>query len=749
MQQQAFPKRLPRGGRTTHAVKLGLGLALVVCAAAPLWADQAQPAEAAQCSALKKKGDATWKACFQTLTRSQNAFLRAEGFWGIGDYRTANDVFRVAQKAAEKDPAVRTRWGRMYLDHYQRDDAKDLFQEALKLKEDYPPALVGMALVAGEQFEGQAIKFAESALKADPKLYEAQELIARVALEDSDREKAAAAARKAADIAPEALDGLAILATIDFLNDKADSPWMKRILEFNPKYGKAYAIAAHFFIINRRYDEGIAAYRKSLELDPEQWDARSDMGVNMMRLGLEDEARKQLEMCYNAGYQSPETVNSLRLLDSYKDYITTKTPNGNILRLHKKEANLLRPYFETELDRAVATYTKKYGFKLTKPVQVEVYPNHEDFAVRTVSMPGLGALGVTFGYVVAMDSPSARKPGQWHWAETLWHELSHVFMLEMTNHRVPRWFTEGLSTYEETAAGWGDRLDPGSIAAMKEKKLLPIAELDRGFMHPTYPDQVTVSYYQAGRILTFINEKWGMPKIVAMAHDFGDNASTPDVIRKELLVTPEEFDKQFMAWQNPQVEKTVNNFDDWRKRVRTVSASAKAKKWDEVITEGSAIRDLYPDYVEMGSIYEFLADAYEAKGDKAKMLSELETYAKIGGRDPETLKKLAKMQIAGGRKQEAVKTLEALHFIFLQDEISHQELGDLYMEFKNPNGAIREFGAVLNQAKPLDPAGAHYGLARAYLAVNRKDDAKEEVISALEAAPGLKPAQKLLLELSE
>jgi len=48
-------------------------------------------------------------------------------------------------------------------------------------------------------------------------------------------------------------------------------------------------------------------------------------------------------------------------------------------------------------------YKWKYKMKLDKPVQVEVYPDHEDFAVRTLGMPGLGALGVTFGDVVAMD----------------------------------------------------------------------------------------------------------------------------------------------------------------------------------------------------------------------------------------------------------------------------------------------------------------------------------------------------------
>ncbi len=78
------------------------------------------------------------------------------------------------------------------------------------------------------------------------------------------------------------------------------------------------------------------------------------------------------------GYQSSETKNSLTLLDSYKNFETFKTPT-TILRLQKKEAALLRPYFQSELDRAIATYEKKYKFKLSVPVQVEVYPESRRF----------------------------------------------------------------------------------------------------------------------------------------------------------------------------------------------------------------------------------------------------------------------------------------------------------------------------------------------------------------------------------
>jgi len=708
----------------------------------------ATPADALPCEALRHKGDPNARACYQRLTRALDPAVQAEGFWGMGDYKSANDAFRAATKLRDKDPAPRTRWGRMYLEHWQGAEAQDLFQEAIKIKEDYAPALLGLALVAGEQFEGQAISFAEKALKADPKAYEAYEIISRVHLEDGNPPKAAESAHKALDINPEALDAMAVLGTMDLLNDKGTSSWMTKVLEINPHYGNAYAIAAHFFIINRRYDEGIAQYRKALELDPALNSARSDMGVNMMRLGQEDEARKQLEQAYSAGYQNPETVNSLRLLDSYKNYDTFRTPT-TILRLSKKESALIDPYFQAEFDRALATYEKKYKYKLTRPVQIEAYPNHDDFAVRTLGMPGLGALGVTFGYVVAMDSPSARPPGQWHWASTMWHELSHVYALEMTNHRVPRWFTEGLAVYEETAAApdWGDRLDPGAINAIKGKKLLPVADLDRGFMHPTYPEQVTVSYFQGGKICSYIAQEWGYDRLIAMLHDFSDKLTTPEVIEKELHMKPEEFDKKFMAWLEPQTQKTVDNFDEWRKRVRTLSGLIKDKKWDDAIREGEAIRDMYTEYVEKGSVYEFLSQAWLAKGDKLKAMAELERYSKIGGRDPQTLKQLSELLLEQGRKKDAAAVLERLNLIYLADEEAHSRLGAISLDLGNAKVAAREYQAVLN-LKPTDPAAAHLGLAVAYKMDNRINDAREEVISSLEAAPGFKPAQKLLLELS-
>src|SRR5437879_2141971 len=130
----------------------------------------AQTADPAQCQVLRHRGDPEARACFQRLTRVTDPAVQAEGFWGLGDYKAANDSFRAAVKLHDKDPDLRVRWGRMYLEHWQPGDASDLFQEALMIKKDYAPAMVGLALVASESFEGKAIEIAGKALEIDPKL---------------------------------------------------------------------------------------------------------------------------------------------------------------------------------------------------------------------------------------------------------------------------------------------------------------------------------------------------------------------------------------------------------------------------------------------------------------------------------------------------------------------------------------------------------------------------------------------------
>ena len=147
--------------------------------------------------------------------------------------------------------------------------------------------------------------------------------------------------------------------------------------------------------------------------------------------------------------------------------------------------------------------------------------------MRTVGLAGLGALGVCFGPVLAIDSPSAREIGQFNWGSTLWHELAHTVTLGRDGGKVPRWFGEGLSVREERRArpGLGRRRDASSSCApCRRASCCRWATLNNGFVRPTGPDQVAISYYQASLVVEWIEAQRGFPAILELLEAYRDGA---------------------------------------------------------------------------------------------------------------------------------------------------------------------------------------------------------------------------------
>jgi tetratricopeptide (TPR) repeat protein len=604
-----------------------------------------------------------------------------------------------------------------------------------------------MAMVSADGFDAKTEEFAAKAIALDPKLVEAHEFMANLALENQKQKLAIEEADTALTLNSDALEAMAVHAAIELLADRSPDAWLSRIRAVNPSYGEGYALIGYQLVLNRRYTDGVTYYRRAIEADPRLWSAHEQLGINLMRLGEEDEPKKELQLAYENGQTDAATVNSLTLLDSYKNFVTIRD-DSTILRLRKNEADLLLPYIQPELHKAIATYQKKYKMTLPGPVQLELYPDHEDFAVRTMGMPGLGALGVTFGEVVAMDSPSGRKPGDFNWGSTLWHELSHVYILSATNHRVPRWFTEGLAVHEEGQANpeWANRLTPEVLVAIRDKKLLPVADIDRGFIIPEYPAQVTVSYFEAGSMCDFIQERWGADALLGMVHSYAALKSTPEAIQANLKLSTDDFDKAYMAWLTKQVGSEPAEFDHWRSGLKELAGQGHEKNYDAVLASAPGLLSLYPQYVGDASAYLLLAAAQLGKHDKSGATATLREYEKMGGEAPETLNELATLEEEQGDKKAAVATLDRINYIYPENEGLHRRLGELWLAQGNNAGAVREFTAVL-ALSPIDKAGAQYELAQAYFAQGDKAKAEESVLAALEVAPGFRPAQKLLLEI--
>ena len=93
---------------------------------------------------------------------------------------------------------------------------------------------------------------------------------------------------------------------------------------------------------------------------------------------------------------------------------------------------------------------------------------------------------------------------------------------------------------------WRNRATPDVLVAIRDKKLLPVEKLDRGFVYPDYPAQVIVSYFQAGSICDFISEKWNESKLLDMVHSYAMLSLRPPskkLIQQDLGLSPQEFDQ--------------------------------------------------------------------------------------------------------------------------------------------------------------------------------------------------------------
>lgn len=713
------------------------------------------------------------KDCYsRLLAATSNPLTQAEAAWQLGDIQRANSLFREAVRLDERSARSRVRWGRLFLETHQYADAMKLFSEALDSFPDDVYAKLGIAHVYAERFEGEVRTLVNQVLSENADLLDAHLLAARMSLEEGQLGDADNSLDRAARIAQlqkqPPLEIYALRAVLDLARGRDSASmsrdaWVTRALAYNPRYGSVFEALAHFEVMRRRYREAAPLLRRAVEVQPDLWSAHAELGANLLRLGMIDEARQHLATAYSGDPYSPTTVNTLRLLDRVNEVevssaqISVPAAAGEAasqvevrLRLNRKEAAVLRPYVLTVARDSITTFSRRYGFQPREPVTVELYPDHDDFAVRVAALPGIGLLGVTFGYLVAMDSPSGRAAGDFHWGSVLWHEMAHVFTLEATDHRVPRWLSEGISVFEEWRTGPtpGVVVTPDAIEALHQGRFLPIADLDAGFIRPQYPRQVQVSYLQAGLICLFIEQRWGFEQLPALLRQFTRETSTQAAVEATFKLPAKEFDKQFDAFVRQRYATLLARYDEWPKLSQAALKATQSEQWSDAIDAARKATEIYPEHTGPGSPYLLLAHALDKSGDRNQAIEVLMQYRNAGGWDPQAMRELSAWFDAAGRTQEATEVLVALNYVDPMSADLHAQLGERLLAGDRAEGALREFEALL-ALNAHDTAPAKFGMARALRVLGDTSASRRYLLDSLATAPHYRPAQELLLQMLE
>jgi tetratricopeptide (TPR) repeat protein len=551
----------------------------------------------------------------------------------------------------------------------------------------------------------------------------------------------------------------------------------KQVLAINPAFGDFYRIVGELTARNYRFEEAAALTRQAIKLDPTNHRAHGSLGMQLMRLGEEAEARAFLDKAHNAFPFDKPTFNLLNVLDKIDKFEVVRDGDF-IFKFHPDEAAVLKEYAIPLTKEAMAALSQRYGFTPAGPILIEIFPVHDDFAVRTLGLPGLiGALGACFGRVVSLDSPKARPPGSFSWQATLWHELAHVITLQMSKQRVPRWLTEGISVYEETRARpeWGRDMEVPFAAALERGDVLKLRDLNSGF---TRPDTIALAYFQAALHVDHIVATKGEPALRALVRSYGEGQSHDAAIVKALGVSLDQLqgtfdqalDARFASVRaalrdavaprgrgagGPPLVKPESSAEDLR-----AAAAAKPGSYVAQLAYGQALAAagdkaafaplekaaaLVPMATGDDSPHAIMARLAEQLGDDARAAKEYRALLAHDHTAVEPARRLA--TLADKLKDDEVAKVALSRVVELDpfDAQAHTGLGRLALARQDAAVAEREFKAAI-AAGPADKAAAHCDLGETYLLRNRLPDAKREALAALEIAPMFERAQDLLLK---
>ena len=686
-------------------------------------------------------------------------------------FKDANSYFRDANKLAPDDPDINAAWGELFLDKHNPADAMKSFQEALRVDDSHVGALIGAAEVNTGMNPPAARAALERALKINANSVPALLLQAELALDDRERDRARESIKKALAVNPNSLEARSLDAAIARLEDKTAEfdRLAQDVLKINPGYGEVYRVAGDHLARNYRFDEAVTLVRRALTLDADNTRAYSDLGTHLLRTGDEPGARVALERAFKGDAFDQTTFNQLDLLDTIDKFVTI-TDGDIIMRLDPAEVGVMREYAMPLAKEALGTLQKLYDFKVTGPILIEMFPKHDQFAVRTIGLPGfIGALGACFGRVVTLDSPNAREPGEFHWGETLWHEIAHVITLQMSKNRLPRWLSEGISVWEERRARpeWGREMDMSFAQAINEDKVLKLKVLNEGFSDPRL---ISLSYYQASLVVDHIVDTYGEPKLRDLIRSYGEGLETEAAVKESLGVSLDQLQEGFDArlekqyatlrksLQTPKVESKPTP-DDLKKLAETnpesfavqmqlAVALHQAKDPKGAIQALERAAKLAPTATGDNNPNKMIAAIAGEMKDEPRQIQALDALLKVDASDVESARQLAKLLDSVKDDRRSEEAYRRVIGIDPFDRDAQTAYGRLALKRKDNDAAVSAFRAALAR-NPPDRAQAHVDLAEAYVSAGQAAEAKKEILAALEIAPSFEKAQDLLLKIAQ
>lgn len=716
---------------------------------------------------------------------SEDVAMVALASWLMDNFHDANSLFSEATRANPNNLEAHVLWGDLFLEKYNVADAERSYQEVLDINNRYVPALVGMVQVAGDE------RTLQRAMAINPNSTAAIQTYAQLLMVNGREEEAQEYFDQVLAINAESLKTLSSLASQAAMEERTEDygAYLAQVEAFSPGNPIFLGDIADHLGKNYLFDEAVEFARASLDADSEYWQGYTVLGSNLIRLGEEEEGKANLEIGFENDPFNVMTSNMLKVFDTLDTYATLESEHFKV-HMSEHDADILWPYLEPLLEEGWDTLTAKYGFEPEGPILIEVFENSEDFAVRSVGLPDIGPLvGICFGKVITLISPDTLAA---NWQEIVWHEFMHVITLQMTNNRMPRWLSEGISVWEEREGRpyWGRDQGLDLVRAAEQDKLLEIADLNSGFSGARSNADLGFAYFQSYLVVDYIAKEYGFEKLVELVKQYALIKEDNDRIAEVFDMSLAQFDAGFDSWIDRRVaeidvyvhsEDMPDEGEGHGHGVRENSSAILAELYnnaslkqhmrsrieenprdfqaylqlgivlfkEENFQEAKEILqlayNLLPSYTGYPSPPLVLSQIYEKEGNREAQLGQLEILLQNLQHDYGSAIILAEAALESGDHDRAEYYIDRAMQVDPYRSDVHQLKAGLADGIGDSELAVTEY-EVLLKLEINDPVEAQTNLAEAYLKNGQPLEAKQNILSALETAPSYQRAQRILLQ---
>ena len=716
---------------------------------------------------------------------SEDVAMVALASWLLDNFHDANSLFSEATRANPNNLEAQVLWGDLFLEKYNANDAQRSYQEVLDINSRHVPALVGMAKVGGDE------RSLTRALAINPNSVLALETYGQLLLINNREAEAQEYFDRALNLNPQSLKSLSILAAQAALNqrDEEYEQHKAQVDSFSPDNPQFLGDIADTFGNNYLFSEAVEFARAAINSDPEYWQGYTLLGSNLIRLGEEEEGKANLEIGFENDPFNVLTSNMLKVFDTLETYSTLESEHFKVY-MSGNDADILWPYLEPLLEEGWDTLTAKYGYEPEGPILIEVFENTADFAVRSVGLPDIGPLvGICFGKVITLISPDTLSA---NWQEIVWHEFMHVITLQMTNNRMPRWLSEGISVWEEREGRpyWGRSQGLDLVRAAKEEKLLHVRDLNSGFSGARDNADLGFAYFQSYLVVDYITEEYGFSKLRELIDQYAIVKDESERFNEVFQLSLEEFNTGFQRWIDQRVEeinvyvhsedvpdegeghghgirenssailaelynnaslkqhmraRIQENERDFQAHLQLGIVLFKEEDFEQAKFHLLTANSMLPSYTGYPSPALVLAQIFEREGNQQERLKWLEVLLENLQHDYDSAVLLAEDALENENFERANYYIDRAIQVDPYRSGVHELKARYADEIGDAELAVTEY-EVLLKLEINDPVEARTDLAEAYLNNGQLDKAKESVLYALEIAPSYRRAQEVLLE---